>query len=93
MAAAARGRPKGSTDKPWRQAVDIALKRKDAKGIRMLQHAAEALVKAAVEGDPSALRELGDRIDGKVPQAVDANVTGGININILRFSDRDRSSK
>lgn len=87
MPAAARGRPKGSSDKPWRQAVDIALKRKDSQGVRMLQRAADALVQAAAAGDVPALRELGDRIDGKVPQAVDANVSGTLEINIVRFAD------
>lgn len=85
MPAAARGRPKGSSDKPWRQAVDIALKRKDAKGRRMLQHAAEALVRAAIEGDVSALREIGDRLDGKAAQPVNADVTltGGVKFKLI----------
>ena len=37
---------------------------------KRLRNAAEKLVTKAEEGDVTALRELGDRLDGKVPQAI-----------------------
>lgn len=37
----------------------------DPKGERAIAHCARALVRAAMSGDIQALRELGDRIDGK----------------------------
>ncbi len=56
------GRPKS---KPWADAIKRALdKRSDLDAI------AEKLVDAAASGDLPALRELGDRLDGKPAQAV-----------------------
>lgn len=40
------------------------------KGPRRLDLAAKAVVKRISEGDMSAIREFGERIDGKVPQPI-----------------------
>lgn len=40
---------------------------KDANGLR---HVARALIVKAIGGDAPAIKEIADRIDGKVPQAV-----------------------
>ena len=56
-------------DKFMRDALIIALKReaeKDSKTKR-LQTVAEALVHKAMEGDVPAIKEIFDRVDGKVP--------------------------
>ncbi len=42
------------------------------------------IAKAIKKGDTNAFRELIDRLDGKPKQEVDQNVTGGININIIK---------
>ena len=71
------GRPKGAEnkDKSWRDAVRAAVNelRKDedsSKKIKSLRLLARKLVKKALEGDVAALREIGDRLDGKATQAV-----------------------
>lgn len=67
----ARGRPPGSTTKAWADAVRKAANALDPKAKRKkLEQLAEALVNTALAGDVSALKEIGDRIDGKVPQAM-----------------------
>ena len=40
---------------------------KDANGLR---HVARALIQKAIGGDAPAIKEIADRIDGKVPQAM-----------------------
>lgn len=59
-------------DKIWREAIQRAVRRRaDGKGSpQELERLATALVDAGLEGDISALREIGDRLDGKPAQAV-----------------------
>jgi len=67
--AASRGRAKpGAIDKPWKDALALALNEKDAKGLRKLRRVAEACVNAAIAGDVSAMKEIGDRMDGKAKE-------------------------
>jgi len=79
------GRPKGAkTDRIWanalrKAALDFAEGR---KGPKKLEMAARALVNAAANGDVAAAREFGDRLDGKVPQAVTGNDGGPIALAI-----------
>lgn len=56
---------------PWRDAINRALAKRDEreKG-RALANIAEKLLAAAEIGDVAALKELGDRLDGKAAQAV-----------------------
>lgn len=66
-------RPKGAwSDKAWRDAIRVAVNRAadDKKAGKKLAQLADALVKAGCEGDVPALKEIGDRLDGKVPQAL-----------------------
>ena len=51
----------------WRAALDRAIVQEDGKRLRA---AAEKLLDMAAEGDLGAIKELGDRIDGKPAQAV-----------------------
>ena len=41
----------------------------------MLAKIAQKCVEAAMEGDMSAIKEIGDRIDGKAPQSLDVTNT------------------
>ena len=41
----------------------------------MLAKIAQKCVEAAVEGDMQAIKEIGDRIDGKAPQSLDVTTT------------------
>ena len=70
------GRPKGgSDDKPFRDAIAIAVREykevdKDGKKtkVRKLRLLAEQLIDKGLDGDVTALKEIGDRIDGKPSQ-------------------------
>ncbi len=71
------GRPKGAEnkDKSWRDAVRAAVNelRKDEdspKKIKSLRLMARRLVTKALDGDVTALKEIGDRLDGKATQSV-----------------------
>src|ERR1700730_3217041 len=74
------GNPGGrSTDKPFREALMLAVRERvdDKKGSpHKLRALAETLVAAALAGDVSAIKEIGDRLDGKPHQSVDQTLTG-----------------
>jgi len=78
-------------DKLWRDAIrKAALEVAEGKrGPKKLELAARALVNAAIDGDVSAAKEMGDRLDGKVPQALQHEGEGGgpITVVIRKFSD------
>ena len=57
--------------KRWSLAIDAALaKRCKGDGIRALEDLAEILLQQAQAGDITALKELGDRIEGKPAMAI-----------------------
>ena len=61
--------------KAWRDAIRVAALRpfgEQAKPKTKLDAAATALIDAGVAGDVPALKEIGDRLDGRVPQAITA---------------------
>jgi hypothetical protein len=67
------GNPGGRVkDKPWRDALMVALSRPDPENPdrKMLARIAEQVVAAAAEGKMDAAKEIGDRVDGKPPQAI-----------------------
>lgn len=69
--------------KRWYDAIDRALaKRSKAAGIEALDDLAEKLLANAEAGDMSALKELGDRLDGKPAQAITGADGGPIGVVI-----------
>jgi hypothetical protein len=59
------------SDKLWREAIMLAVHEEDeATGKKKLRALAEELVKKAETGDVTALKEIGDRLDGKPPQQI-----------------------
>jgi hypothetical protein len=68
------GRPRGAwANKAWRDALRVAVLRKvdwNEKPRTKLEELAISLIDAARGGDISALKELGDRLDGKPAQAI-----------------------
>ncbi len=74
MGSPAKKLPSGPfADKPFREALRVAVKRPlndDAKGKTKLDRIAAQLVSEAVDGDVPAIKEIADRLDGKVPQAL-----------------------
>ena len=81
------GRPKA--DKAFANMLRIAIKQAHDEGRDKLRAVADALVDKAISGDVQAINAIADRLDGKVPQAVDANLSGNVVVNLVRFSDGD----
>lgn len=73
---AAPKKPAGAkSDKIWRDAIMRAVKRRLAgEGEpQALEKLADKLVDEGLNGDISAIREIGDRLDGKPSQQVNVN--------------------
>jgi hypothetical protein len=62
------GRPKHV--KPWKEAILRAIKRREESDPHALDKLADKLLDKVGEGDVSAIKEFGDRLDGKVPQGI-----------------------
>ena len=72
MAGAPIGNSNATKTRPWAAAIERALvnrSRIDQK--QALDELAEQLLKQCDAGDMTALKELGDRLDGKAKQSVD----------------------
>lgn len=67
------GGPKG--DKLWRDALSVALKRTGPDNRPYLARIAEKCVMAADNGDMAAIKEIGDRLDGKPHQSMEVETT------------------
>lgn len=64
-------------EKFWADAVKRAVNRRldDEEGKpKKLERIADALVEAALDGDIQAIKEIGDRLDGKATQQTDTNL-------------------
>jgi len=67
----------------------IAIKEAHDEGRDRLRAVADALVTKAIQGDVPAIKEIADRLDGKVPQAiVGDNEHDPINMNVQLGSER-----
>ena len=85
--------PRGQQrDKPFRDALrmEIAAAGDDRKALRDV---AKALIDKAKEGDVTAIRELGDRLDGKPAQAIGGDDELGPIKNILEVSWKSDGSE
>jgi len=74
MADGKAGAPKGNNNaskgKSWAEAIRRAVLKRDAEGKRKLYKLAEKLVEEGLDGDLIAIKEIGDRLDGKPAQVV-----------------------
>jgi hypothetical protein len=69
----------------WRNAIDKALELKcKSDGQKALIQIATAMLDKAADGDMTAIKELGDRIDGKVAQSLNI---GGQDDNPLKVEE------
>lgn len=77
-------------EKPFRDALrmELAAAGEDSKALRAI---ARALILKASEGDMPAIKELADRVDGKVPQGITGDEEGGgaLQIVIKQFKLND----
>lgn len=63
------GNPGGRVkDKPWTDALRLAVNADTPEGIRKLRAIAEKCAASALGGDMQAIKEIGDRLDGKPVQ-------------------------
>jgi hypothetical protein len=89
------GAPSGNQNakkgKAWAEAVKRAIRAKYGKEWdESLQELAGKLVKAADEGDLAALKEIGDRLDGKPTQQTEVSgPDGGPVETVTRFKLAD----
>lgn len=89
---AARGAPAGNQNahkaKIWSAAIERALaKRCKGDQIAALDALAEKLLLCCDDGDIVALKELGDRLEGKVVQAISGADGEPLVVKIVRFAD------
>ncbi len=77
------GKPK---QKDWAAALRISVS--ETKGDKTkLRHIAEKVVELAIEGEMAAVKEIGDRLDGKPAQSVEG--TGNEGEFLLRLLKHD----
>jgi hypothetical protein len=58
-------------EKPFRDALMVAIKAAEADGNpKSLRRVAEKLLSEAATGNVQAIKEVADRLDGKVPQGI-----------------------
>ena len=64
--------PRRKSDKLWRDALMLAVKRQVEKGepTKRLEALANKLVELALSGNVEAIKEVGNRLDGRAPQAI-----------------------
>jgi hypothetical protein len=67
-------------------AQDVRLSKNEK--VKKLRLVARSLVDNAIEGDTAAIKEVFDRMDGKVTLEHNANVNGTMNVSVV-FSDSD----
>lgn len=86
--------PKGNSNAKkgtlWADAIRKAVMRAaegDTEGRRKLDKLAEVTVAAGLAGDMAAIKEIGDRLDGKATQAIEAQVDASVTVEIVRFAD------
>lgn len=93
MAGAPEGNKNAARGKDWREAIRYALAKKgrDVEGddpayTKGLRYCAGKFVEAACKGDLQALKELGDRMDGKAAQSIELGGPDGGPIPAVAWS-------
>lgn len=82
---APEGNANATKNKPWIAAVNRAIAQGDADRLRNI---AEKMLLEAEKGEAWAIKELGDRLDGKAAQSHEVKIPEGVNIN-MNFGNGD----
>lgn len=86
--AAPKGNNNAAKAKVWSDAIRRAIARASGDGRKIIDDAADSLVAQALLGDVPALKELGDRVEGKVAQPIggtdDLPPIRGIEVTFVR---------
>ena len=78
------GNDNATKGKRWADAIDRALSlRSKTDGYKDLVDLAEVMLKAAENGESWAIKELGDRLDGKPHQS--ATFDGDLGITVIQY--------
>jgi hypothetical protein len=81
-----KGAPKGNRNNAIGKPFGDALRRYAAQNPDKLRKIAAGIFDKAIEGDVSAAKEIGDRLDGKSVQAVETTLDGNLRVdNILNI--------
>jgi hypothetical protein len=65
------GNPGGRVkDRAFTDMLRLALNEEDAGGVKKLRRIADKLVASAMAGNPFAIQQIADRLDGKPTQAI-----------------------
>jgi hypothetical protein len=84
--AAAKGNQYAAKSRVWTEAINRALEARSRRDqVVALEQLAEVLLTKAEQGDMAALKELGDRIEGKSTQAVELTGAEGGPLMISRI--------
>jgi hypothetical protein len=67
---------KATKERPFAAMLKVAINEAAAEGGTKLRQVAEALVNEAAKGNVAAIKELADRVDGKVPQGIEGTEDG-----------------
>lgn len=87
--AAPKGNNNAAKAKIWSAAILRALeKRSRTERKKIIDSIADALIDKCLERDLPAIKEFGDRIEGKVPQAIEG--TGENGEVIVKFTSSDK---
>jgi len=79
------GNTNAAKGKRWANAIDSALsKRCKSDGQKALVDLAEVMLTAAEKGESWALKEVGDRLDGKAAQSIALDASGTIEVIELK---------
>lgn len=89
------GNPSGAPRraKIWREAINRAIKRREQEDPQALEKLADKLLAAVDAGDIAAIKEFGDRVDGKVAQAIGGDDELGPIKNVLEVSWKSDDSE
>jgi hypothetical protein len=74
------GNNNATKNKRWREALDRAIAQDDGKRLRA---AAEKLLDLAEAGEAWAVKELGDRLDGKAAQTISGEDGNPIPVRLI----------
>lgn len=87
------GNKNASKGKPWEGAIRRALARAEGTIDKGLDRVADKLVAAAIEGDPGARAEIGNRLDGKPTEHVQVEQEVTVTLEpVSRIEDKLRDS-
>lgn len=83
---------KNAESKPWAAAIRAALQKRGTAKLDAMTAIAEKLLERAESGDIAALKELGDRLDGKPHQTIAAEVDASVTVEVVRFGDDKKTA-